>query len=197
MSHMLATLDEPVYVLKEHVSSEPINLRAKHHGKGDFTFSKTTTGGLSAEVLSTAGSKTGSSAPRRLIRDATGKGILELWRNAVGDESYISHPTGASLPLAIVAPRATTVKDKVDVYVKSASRENEEMKLEVRGQDIWKRNTLVHHGNDIVMQLRFVNYITSFVPFSGNQWDIAVAQGFDLSLVRSADIPLASNSELC
>lgn len=39
-----------------------------------------------------------------------------------------------------------------------------------------------------MMQVRFVKYITSFVPFSGNQWDVAVAQGFDLSLVSFADL---------
>jgi hypothetical protein len=177
---MLATLDEPIYILKDHITPEPVNLRAKHHGKGGFTFTKNLTGGAHSEVIFTADSKTGLSAPRRIIKDATGNGILELWRNAVGDESYISHPTGMSLPLAIVAPRATTVKDKVDVYVKSATRENEETKLEIRGQDIWKRHTLVYQGNDLVM---FVNYITSFVPFSGNQWDVTVTQGFDLSLV--------------
>jgi hypothetical protein len=183
MSHILATLGEPIYVLKDHVSQESVNLRAKHHSKGGFTFTTSSTGGRPSEVMFTADSKTGSPAPRRLIKDATGKGILELWRNAVGDDSYISHSTGASLPLAIVAPRATTVKDNFDVYVKTPARGNEETKLEIRGQDIWKRNTLVYHGNDLVMQMKFINYITSFVPFSGNQWDVTVAQGFDLSLV--------------
>jgi hypothetical protein len=183
MSPMVATLGEPIYILKDHIAPEPVNLRAKHHGKGGFTFTTSSTGGAPSEVISTANSKIGSSAPRRLIRDATGNGILELWRNAVGDESYISRPTGASLPLAIVAPRVTAVKDKVDVYVKSSTQGNEETKLEVRGQDIWKRNTLVYHGNDLVMRMKIVNYVTSFVPFSGNRWDVVVAQGFDLSLM--------------
>jgi hypothetical protein len=118
LSHMLTTLNEPTYLLKDHIAPESLNLRVKHRGKGDFTFSKSPTGGASSEVLFTADSRTGSSAPRRLIRDAIGNGILELWRNAAGDESYISHPTGLNgvfLPLAIVAPRATTVKDKVDI----------------------------------------------------------------------------------
>jgi len=188
MSHMLATCNEPLYILEDHVAQEPVTLRAKHHGKGGFTFSKSSTG-ASAEVIFTADSRTSLTAPRRLIKDAAGKGILELWRNAVGDESYVSHPTGTSQPLAIIAPRATMSKDKVDIYVKNAAQANEETKLEIRGQDIWKRITLVYHGNDLVMQLRFANYITSFVPFSGNQWDVAVAQGFDLSLVRSATCP--------
>ena len=75
------------------------------------------------------------------------------------------------------------VKDVVDVYAKNAARANERTKLEVRGQDIWKRNTCVYRGDDLIMQVRFVNYITSYVPFSSNQWDLVVARGFDLSLV--------------
>jgi hypothetical protein len=74
-------------------------------------------------------------------------------------------------------------KDKVDVYAKNAAREDQETKLEVRGQDVWKRNTLVYWGDNLVMQLRFVNYVTSYVPFASNQWNIVVARGFDLSLV--------------
>ena len=182
---MLAMCAEPLYILEDHVAQKTVELRAKHHSKGGFTFNRCSTS-ASAEVVFTADSRTGLPVPRRLIRDAAGNVTLELWRNAVGDESYIGHATGPSSPLAIVAPRATMSKDKVDVYVKNAARGSEETKLEVRGQDIWKRNTLVYHGNDIVMQMRFANYITSFVPFSGNQWDVVVAQGFDLSLVSFA-----------
>ncbi|GAB7330271.1 hypothetical protein MBLNU13_g01920t1 [Cladosporium sp. NU13] len=85
-----------------------------------------------------------------------------------------------------------TSKDKVDVYVRDAARENEETKLEIRGQDIWKRNTLVYHGSDLVMQLHFLKYITSFVPFSANQWDVAVAQGFEFSLACTIVVYLGS-----
>ena len=33
------------------------------------------------------------------------------------------------------------------------------------------------------MQVKFVNYMTSYVPFSSNQWDVSVAEGMDLLLV--------------
>lgn len=184
MSHMLATPNEPIYILEKHVAPEAVTLRAKHNGKGGFTFSNSSQG-ASAEVVFTVDSRSGLRAPHRLIKDATGTGILELWRNPTGDESYVGHPKGASPPLAIVAPRKTMSKDKVDVYVKIAGGAGGETKLEVRGQDIWKRNTLVYCGDDLVMQMKFVNYITTYVPFLSNQWDVAVAQGFDLSIVRS------------
>lgn len=69
---MLATCNEPLYILEDHVAQEPVTLRAKHHGKGGFTFSKSPTG-ASAEVIFTADSRTGLTAPRRLIKDAPGK----------------------------------------------------------------------------------------------------------------------------
>lgn len=186
MSHTLATTIEPLYILEEHIAAEAVTLRAKRNGKGGFTFS-TNSKDSPSKVLYTVDSRSGLGAPRRLIKDAAGEGILELWRNATGHDSYIGRPKGvASPPLAVIAPRKTVSKDKVDVYVKKAAgASNEELKLEVRGQDIWKRNTVVYSGNDIVMQLGFVNYITSYVPFSNNQWDVIVAQGFDLSLVSA------------
>jgi uncharacterized protein YxjI len=185
MSSMIASLDEPLYVLKDFVASEPTTLRAKHNGKGGFTFSKTPENGPS-EILFKVDSRSSLKAPRRVINDASGQPVLELWRNHVGDESYIGIPNIASLPLATVAPRPAKVRDRVDVFAKNAARANEETKLEVRGQDIWKRNTCVYRGDDLIMQVRFVNYITSYVPFSSNQWDVVVAEGFDLSLVSLA-----------
>jgi hypothetical protein len=80
MSHMLATLDAPLYILKDHVASEAVNLRAKVNGKGESTFSRSSPG-ISGEVLFTVDSRSGLRAPRRLVRDATGIGVLELWRN--------------------------------------------------------------------------------------------------------------------
>ena len=182
---MLASLDEPLYILKNYVASEPTTLRAKHNGKGEFTFSRTPETGPQ-EILFKVDSRSTLKASQRVINDArSGQPILELWRNHVGDESYIGIPNIASLPLATVAPRPTKVKDRVDIYAKNAARANEETKLEVQGQDVWKRDTCVYCGDDLVMQVRFVNYITSYVPFSSNQWDVVVAEGFDLSLVSS------------
>jgi hypothetical protein len=179
---MLASLEEPLYVLKDYVASEPTTLRAKHNGKGGFTFNKTPEQGP-PELLFKVDSRSSLKAPRRVINNASGQPILDIWRNHVGNDSYVGIPNRASLPLATIAPRLTKVKDKVDVYAKNAARAHEETRLEVRGQDVWKRDTCVYRGDDLVMQVRFVNYITSYVPFSGNQWDVVVAEGFDLSLV--------------
>ena len=186
---MLATLNEPLCTLKDHIAPKSTTLRAKHNTKGGFTFTKTSEGtGPGAppppETLFTVSSRSSLSAPRRVIHNASsGKPFLELWRNHVGDDSYIGVPNSAALPLATVAPRPTKLKDKADVYVKNASRGGDEVKLEVRGQDVWKRNTCVYFGDEVVVQVRFVNYVTSYVPFASNQWDVVVAEGFDLALV--------------
>lgn len=185
MSYMLAPLDESLYILKDYVASEPITLRAKHNGKGEFTFSKIPESGP-PEILFTVDSRSSLKASQRAINDASGQQILEIWKNHVGDDSYIGIPNIASLPLATVAPRPTKVKDKIDVYAKNGARADEETKLEVRGQDVWKRDTCVYRGDDIVVQMRLVRYITTCVPFSSNQWDVVVAKGFDLSLVSFA-----------
>jgi hypothetical protein len=183
MSFMLNSLDEPLYILEDYVASEPTTLRAKRNGKGGFTFSKTLENGP-PELLFKVDSGSSLKAAQRVINNASGQPILEIWRNHVGNDSYVGIPNTASLPFATLAPRPTKVKDKVDVYAKNAARAHEETRLEVRGQDVWKRDTCVYRGDDLVMQVRFVNYVTNYVPFSSNQWDVVVAEGFDLSLVR-------------
>ena len=159
-------------------------LRVKHHTKGGFTATDAST----SRVLYNVDSRKGL-APRRVFHDADGKTILEMRRYLTGNETYVSIPNSNALPAAIIAPRSTILKDKVDVYVKDAGQE---VRLEVRGQDIWKRNTSVYRGDDLVMQVRFVNYATSYVPFSSNQWEVNVAEGMDLALVSSALLPFAS-----
>ena len=112
---MLASLDEPLYILKDYVASEPTILRAKHNSKGGFTFSKIPENGP-PEILFEVDSRSSLKAPRRVINNASGRAILELWRNHVGNDSYVGIPNIAALPLATVAPRPTKAKDVVDVY---------------------------------------------------------------------------------
>jgi hypothetical protein len=76
-------------------------------------------------------------------------------------ENISQSNNGTSPSPAIVAPGKTVPKDRVDVYIKNAAQEDQETKLEVRGQDVWKQNTLVYWGDDLVMQLGFVNCVTS------------------------------------
>lgn len=105
--------------------------------------------------------------------------------------------------MASFEPLATGFKDKFDVMLHSGSADPEgsttaaeaedDVKLEVRGQDIWKRNALVYRGEEIVMQARFVNLLTCYVPFKSNEWDVYVAEGMDLSLAAAIMAYLAAS----
>lgn len=184
MTSMLATLDRPICMIGKHVATQATTLRIKHHTKGGFAATDVST----SKTLFNVDSRKGL-GPRRVFHDADGQTILEMRRHLTGNETYVGVPNDNALPAAIIAPRATLLKDKVDVYVKDAGQE---IRLEVRGQDNWKRNTYVYYGDKLVMQVRFVNYATSYVPFSSNQWDVSVAEGMDLLLVSLLSSPSTS-----
>ena len=186
MTSMLTTLDQPICMIESHVATQATTLRVKHHTKGGFT----ATDGSTSKTLFNVDSRKGL-APRRVFHDADGKTILEMRRYLTGNETYVGVPNDHSLPAAVIAPRPTLLKDKVDVYVKDAGLE---IRLEVRGQDVWKRNTYVYRGDDLVMQVKFVNYMTSYVPFSSNQWDVNVAEGMDLLLVSAGTFAIRFGS---
>lgn len=76
------------------------------------------------------------------------------------------------------------MKDRLDVYVHG----EEEVKLEVRGLDVWKKVTHVYLDERLVMVVKLVNLLSVYVPFlKDNQWDVRVSQGMDASLVRQVD----------
>lgn len=176
---MLADLDQPICIKPVYVATQATALRVKHHTKGGFACTKD----HESAILFNVDSRTGGLSPKRVFHDAANGTILDMRRYHGANETYVGVPNDNALPAAVIAPRATRLKDKVDVYVKNAVQDGKEVKLEVRGQDIWEKNTYVYCGDDLVMQIRFVNYVTSYVPFSSNQWDVAVAKGIDLLLV--------------
>lgn len=104
-------------------------------------------------------------------------------------DTFVGLPDDKSRPFALIAPRGAIAKDKFDMYVRDASSaslstgEQSQTKLEIRGQDIWKKNTYVYLGEDLVMQARLVNMATVYIPFTSNEWDVHVAQGMDMSIV--------------
>jgi hypothetical protein len=54
--YMLITLDTPLYILKDHVVLEAVNLRTKVNSKGGFTISRSSLG-TAGEVLFTVDSR--------------------------------------------------------------------------------------------------------------------------------------------
>jgi uncharacterized protein YxjI len=187
MSLDLAVLKQPVAIRPDHVCSHSMVLRIRQHclswSLGDFTVTDTTAAEHSAtpKTLFTVDGKVGSWTQRRAVRDASGLPIYDMRRKNVGATWYVELP-GGSEPLVTIAPRRNNLKDKLDVYVHG----EEEVVLEVRGLDVWKKKTEVYLGDRLVMEVRLVNLLSAYVPFfKDNQWDVLVAQGMDASLVSS------------
>lgn len=193
MASSLSVLERPIVMLSDYVAAQPTTLRFKNHGKGGSTITDITNESAPKEMLKVGMKKTGSSASRRIYHDMSGQVLFELRRSWVGMDTFVGLPDEKSRPFALIAPRGAIAKDKFDMYVRDASSpssavssatgEQSQTKLEVRGQDIWKKNTYVYRGEDLVMQVRLVNMATVYIPFASNEWDVHVAQGMDMSVV--------------
>lgn len=188
MASSLSAIDRPITMLRDYVATQPTTLRFKNHGKGGSTITDITNGSSPKEILKVDMKKAGTSASRRVYHDLTGSVLFELRRSWTSNDSFVGPPINDSRPYALIAPRGAPLKDKFDMYIQDTSSgggEQNETKLEIRGQDIWKKNTFVYHGKDLVMQVRLVNLITCYVPFASNEWDVHVAQGMDTAAVSS------------
>lgn len=185
MTSTLAVLDHPIFIVDGYVASQPTTLRFRNHGSGGSTVSEVSAGSdRPKKLFSIDVKKTGASASRRVYRDASGNVIFELRRDWTSQDSFVTIPDVDSPHLAIFAPRLSSFKDKFDVYIPFADGKGED-RLEVRGQDVWKKNTYVYQGEDLVIQVRLVNLATLYMPFKTNEWDVHVAQGMDLALVSN------------
>lgn len=187
MSSNLAMLKQPVAIRPDHICSQHTVLRVRQHclswSLGDFTVTDTTSVEDSAtpKTLFTVDGKIASWTQRRAVRDASGLPIYDMRRKNVGATWYVELP-GGSEPMVTLAPRRNNLKDKLDVYVHG----EEEVLLEVRGLDVWKKKTEVYLNDLLVMEVELVNLLSAYVPFfKDNQWNVRVAQGMDASLVSS------------
>lgn len=127
------------------------------------------------------------------MRDSSGLPIFDMRRKNVGATWYVELP-GGSDPLVTLAPRRNDMKDRLDVYVHG----EQEVMLEVRGLDVWKKATHVYLGDRLVMDVKLVNLMSVYVPFlKDNQWDVTVAQGMDASLVSISIIVYSQIRSIC
>lgn len=193
MASSLSSIDQPISILSDHIASRPTTLRFKNHGRGGSTITDITDEAGPQELFKIGAKKTGMTSTRREVRDSKDTLLFSMRRDMSGYYTFLDRPHN---PLdltphyyATIDPLATGLKDKFDVRLEKPrpdiTNSEPEIKLEVRGQDIWKKNALVYHGEDIVMQVRFVQLLTAYVPFKSNEWDVYIAKGMDLSLVSS------------
>lgn len=189
-------LKQPIALRPEHIASAPTTLRVKHANRSGVDYRVTT-------VAPDAGNSSGSSEPpvlftvdgeftswsqRRVFRDASGLPLFNLRRKSSGVTFFIEIPGDESRPLATLAPRWSALRDKCDIYLSNAAAGGEEVVLEVRGQDIWKRWTHVYFNNALVMRTKLTEMLAVYLPGKRIEWEAEVAEGMDLSLVglRSA-----------
>lgn len=116
--------------------------------------------------------------------DASGLPIFELHRKKAGVTWFVSLPNTNDKSIATIAPQGHLFKDKFDVYIRNVVDGGKEVKLEVRGNDIWKYRTSVYFGGSLVMTIKVKRYYLVYVGMGKRpEWEINIAQGFDLSLV--------------
>lgn len=137
----------------------------------------------------TVDGKTLSLSQRHAIRDASGLPLFDIHRVSLGTTWYVNLPGQVTKPMIRLEPQyvndwRATWKDSLDVYVRTTDGRGEEVKLQVRGQDVWKKRTHVYLGAQLVVDVRFVNVMSAYVPFlKDNEWDVTIAPGFDASVV--------------
>ena len=81
-------------------------------------------------------------------------------------------------------PKQSALKDKFDVHFQNAAANREETILAVRGQNVWKSKTNVYHHGNLVMMVKLMDMAAVYLPGKQPTWEVVVAEGMDLSLVR-------------
>ncbi|KAJ5689424.1 hypothetical protein N7462_003816 [Penicillium macrosclerotiorum] len=197
MAPLLQPLKAPVAIRPEHVATAPTRLRVKQHTKswsgGDFTIFASpdtdTESGESSQANPTELFKVDgdvvSWSERKFFRDASGLPLFELHRKKSGVTWFVSLPGADDRSIATCAPQFHLLKDKFDVYIQNAAADGAETKLEVRGNDIWKYRTNVYYDGALVMTTKIKGYYQVYIPVKRPEWDVQVAQGFDLCLTKT------------
>lgn len=203
----LTTLTHPIAINPQHVAAEQTRLRIKQQSMsfsgGDFTVFREGAIGEEQDApltnkLFTSEGKAMSWRQRRTVYDASGLPVFEVYRKSSGVTWYVHVPGDQSInsrdgdacqgmPLVEFRPQGSVFKDKLDINVCSrmgeGGGEGEMVKLEVRGQDIWKIRTNVYWGDSVVMTAKRQDKLAVYLPGKSLEWVVDVAQGMDISLV--------------
>lgn len=193
MATGLAALKYPVAISSDFARHTSTTVWVKQHAKswsaGDFTISADKDGSSKsakdAEHLFSVEGKWASWSQKRSFTDASGNPVYEMYREKNGRTWYVetAGPT-RTLPVVKLQPLPRALKDKVDVHVLNKAANGDEAVLEVRGEDVWKKNTTVYLSGAVVMTARRTDTLSVYVPWKRPEWKVEVAPGLDISLVR-------------
>ncbi|GAT26318.1 hypothetical protein RIB2604_02009000 [Aspergillus luchuensis] len=189
MSSTPIALKQPIAIRPEHIASSLTTIRIKQHSKswsgGDFTISTCQGEEGSVTKLFSVDGDFGSLSQRRHFRDSSGLPLFELHRKRSGVTWFVHLPSDKNddEPIATIATKWSAFKDKFDVHIKNAAASGEDTVIEVRGKDIWKVKTHVYQNGALVMMAKLTDMLSVYVPGKRPEWELTVAEGFDLSLV--------------
>ncbi|KAL4966418.1 tubby C-terminal-like domain-containing protein [Aspergillus stella-maris] len=159
-----------------------------------------------------------SFSQRRYFRDADGLPLFELSREKMGYKWFLHLPgekernkdgkkgsslfsssssspsssTSSSKAIATIRSSYSTLKDKFEVSFRNAAVKNEEVTLEVRGQNVWKSLTHVYYHGKLVMEITLKGMAAVYIPGKGPRWDVRVVEGVDLALAAVITVIIAA-----
>lgn len=208
----LTALKQPIAVRTEYIVDKDTTFRVQQHGKGlscgKFTIFSPDGGADADEVLSTKGAsaekqkpqtlmyvdgKYGSIEEKRAFRDASGLPLFDVYHRAIGVTWYIELPGGNGTPFARIKPRFSMLKDVLDVHIKNAAANGEEVTLHVQGQDIWKQRTNIYLNDKVIMTAKRIDKLSVYLPGKKLEWDVDITAGMDISLASAIVVVLAAN----
>ena len=137
--------------------------------------------------------KFGSLEAKRSFCDASGLPLFDLYHKFARVTWYVELPGKTDTAIARLSPRASILKDNLEVTVKNLAANGEETTLHVQGQDIWKQRTNVFLGEKVVMTAKRTDKWSVYVPGKKLEWQVDIATGFDIALASVIVVVLAAN----
>lgn len=205
----LTALKQPIAIRPEYVVNHDTSFQVQQHGKGlssgRFTIfqpneqpmkeksEKSLSDSPPSQTIMYVDGKFGSLEAKRSFCDHSGLPLFDLYHKFAGVTWYVELPGGNDTAIARLAPRASTLKDKLEVSVKNAAANGEETTLHVQGQDIWKQRTNVYLGDKVVMTAKRTDKWSVYVPGKKLEWVVDIAAGMDIALASVIVVVLAAN----
>ncbi|KAJ2972193.1 hypothetical protein NQ176_g7297 [Zarea fungicola] len=206
----IGTLKQPLAIRPEHVvdRSTTLHMQQRGHSSGVAHGTKFTIHDASSNealdqkahvaekeqssVLISVDAKNVSLDARHTFRDATRLPLFELYRPKIGVTWYVEVPGGNGTPIAVFKPRFSVFKDNMDLELKNAAANGEDVRLHIQGQDVWKQRINVSLGDEIVMTIKRNEKLSVYVPGKKLSWSVDVAAGIDISLASAIVVVLSA-----
>jgi hypothetical protein len=188
-----AILEKLVGIRAEQICTEPTSLRLKKHSSKSSSSGGYTISDASGDnTLLTVDKKASDWNSRRSFYDASGIRLFDLsYDSKVTSAWSIVLPDQEDNPVGTIFRRSYGQEgDYVGIRFVDDTTERE-VDLSVRAKFTVKKDdqcstskdVCVYYDDKLVVQTKMIKRYMSRIPFKDNEWDVHVAQGFDISLV--------------